>query len=132
MSDPSQPDIAQIFRATGSLAGRASLSRMVARAAEIPRAPQGSITPPIAWRLATLMVAGFSLVMALHPGETREDRDLPLGAEALDIAYGTYLDVGWGDDLLVGDPLLGVHGELHTDEILESYDAFLRDTTDGS
>jgi hypothetical protein len=123
-----------LFDRTRVTADAHTLTRLSAHAREVAIGRGQDIPSRLVWALGTLATLGLAWVLILGPGRatTAAEPVTVASADVLELAYGTYLDVGWDDDPLWGDPILGVHGGLTDQDLLDEYDALLEGPDQGA
>jgi hypothetical protein len=122
-----QEELDVLFERTRSGADAHTLTRLTAHAREIGDRRGQDIPSALVWALGTLATAGLAWVLVLGPGRVAPTYPpvTVASAQVLEMAYGTYLDVGWDDGSLWEDPIEGVHGGLSDEDLLDEYDALL-------
>ena len=127
MSDAMEEELKGLFDASRAETEPFQEIRMAARATEAVSGPRGGMPVRFAAWLGGLAVCGFALVL-LAPTEQRSAPvpDAQVYSE-VSTALGTYLDVGWSEDSLWGDPLEETAGELSEEALQEEFAALIDD-----
>jgi hypothetical protein len=122
-----ETELSGLFERTRVGADAHTLTRLTAHAREVGDRQREDIPSRLVWALGALATVGLALALVLGPGRAGSAAEpvAVASAEVLELAYGTYLDVGWEDGSLWADPIEGLYGGLSDDDLLDEYDALL-------